>query len=102
MPASSRESIEGAAETSDRGVRAVSSIETRYWCCRHETVLPRPVGLSPGECGVARVEEGESGGQPDNKQNVGCQPYEAKKKKLFGPSCNKDQTERQNIPKFQN
>lgn len=54
MPAPSRESIEGAAETSDKGVRAVSSIETRYWCCRQGAFLPRPVGLSPGKCGVAR------------------------------------------------
>lgn len=81
IPAPSRESIEGAAETSDRGVRAVSSIETRYWCCGQETALPRPVGLSPNRCGVAKV-EGESGGQPDNKQNEGCQPYEAKRKEL--------------------
>lgn len=56
MPTPSRESIEGAAETSDKGVRAVSSIETRYWCCRQGDFLPRPVGLSPGKCGVARVE----------------------------------------------
>jgi hypothetical protein len=33
-PAPSRESIEGAAETSDRGVPAVSSMETGEWCSR--------------------------------------------------------------------
>jgi hypothetical protein len=105
MPAPSRESIEGAAETSDRGVRAVSSIEMRYWCCREGTVLPRPVGLSPGKCGVARVEGGESGGQPDKKQNARCQPYEARGKKLFWSFLQRRsnrKTENSKIPKLAN
>lgn len=101
MPAPSRESIEGAAETSDKGVRAVSSIETRYWCCRQGDFLPRPVGLSPGKCGVARV-EGESGGQPDNSKMQAVSLTRRGGRSFFGPSCNGDQTERQDFPKLAN
>lgn len=61
-PAPSRESIEGAAETSDRGVPTVSSMETGKWCSREGMLPSRPVGLRLGRCGVARVKEGEGGG----------------------------------------
>jgi hypothetical protein len=102
MPAPSRESIEGAAETSDRGVRAVSSIEMRYWCCREGTVLPRPVGLSPGKCGVARVKEVRVGDSQITSKMHAVSLTRRGGRSFFGPSCNEDQIERQKIPKFQN
>lgn len=83
-PAPSRESIEGVAETSERGVATVSSIEM-------EALMQERRNRSPeGGWVMRQVVWGrrggsscESGGQQITGKDAGCQPYEARGKSFF-------------------